>query len=127
MTNGLSQEYIPLFARVLRPKVFTLLLIGGAFYSVFSIHTAIIQNSQLGLLTSILGVVSLFPGALFLRSQANKLLIKNVNEVFSENSKTTKEIFNCEEDFKQFVAKAKHTIYNAKEILVILVVLPLVV
>jgi hypothetical protein len=126
LTHVLSKkDYIPLFVRVFRPKIFILFFAGGVVYCVLSIHAAIIQQSDLGLLNSVIGSVVLLPVVLFLRSQANKLLVRNIDEVFSERSKTIKEIFGQEKDFRRFAAEAKSTIYNVREILVIFAILPL--
>jgi len=82
-----------------------------------------LQTSEIALYNGIIQLLVVPPTAFLVRAQARKLLVKNIEDVFSEKGET-KEVFAEEKHFKRFVEKSKKTIYNQRERLLILAVLP---
>lgn len=113
-------EYTPLFVRMFRPKAFALIIIGGLIALSISLLSTYTSGSDLELFLGILEVSVFLSGGFFVRFQANKLLVKKINETLSTKSKITKQLL-TPKDFKDFIEKARNLIYNKNEIILIIV------
>jgi len=110
-----DKEHVPVFVHFLKPKTFSLLIAGGVLYALFNLYFAFLTSSNLDILNGVLILILFVPVALFLRLEADRLLVKRVDEIFSEGKSKVKDLFKSDRDFSLFAKKSKGMIRSSKE------------
>lgn len=108
-------EHVPLFAHFLRPRVFALFLAGGLIFSAVLIHNALISDSRLDLFNAIIVLIAFFPISIFLRTEANKILVRGSDDTFSEKNNKLRNLFENRADCSRFLNSSRKMIFNRKE------------
>ena len=111
-----DKEHTPLFTRFLRPRPYALLVVLGVFFVFLNLYyCAFIKQSTLDTLNGVLILIIFIPGALLLRYEADRLLVKRVNEVFSEDRSRAKDLFGSAKDFTAFAKKSREIVRSGRE------------
>lgn len=110
-----NREHTSLFVYFLRPAPFDALLIGGIMFTIFNMYTAFLTNSAPDILGAALVAIVFVPAAIFFRNEAHTLLVKRVDEIFSEDRGKAKDLFSDNKNFSAFAKKSKETVHSKRE------------